>query len=145
MFQVNIVDYYSSEEQRLHREVEENKKNAVNSPLGKMFITFSKINDSMRVFQDHNKYRHVNIFQWNIKPQESKVSKALNSKNWKVWYAPPPSDIHWENLALKRHWLLLRSIVVNIVLLLVLLFLTTPEYIANQLEPILNSIYGMNY
>lgn len=113
-----------------------------------MFVTFSKINDSMRVFQDHNngksvvKYKHVNIFQWNTKPPESTVSASLETKKWKVWYAPPPSDMYWENLAMKRYWLLLRSVIVNFILLIVVLFLTTPEYITNRLEPILNYIYG---
>jgi len=145
---VSVVDYYKKEEERLDEEVKQATEKAKSSPLEMMFVTFSKINDSMRVFQDHNngksvvKYKHVPIFQWHSKPPESKVSDSLGVKKWKVWYAPPPSDMYWENLAMKRYWLLLRSVVVNFILLIVVLFLTTPEYITNRLQPILNYIYG---
>ena len=51
-------------------------------------------------------------------------------------FAPPPRDIYWENLADNRRWLWIKIFVSNLCLFLVALFLTTPQYIVSQLEPI---------
>jgi len=59
-----------------------------------------------------------------------------------VTFAPPPKDIYWENLNDQRRWLVFRKVVANSCLLLVALFLTTPEYIVAQLETILPLIFG---
>ena len=55
-------------------------------------------------------------------------------------YAPPPNDIIWENLSDKRQWVNLKKLVANLFIFLVAFFLTTPQLIVHQLDPILNAL-----
>ena len=55
-------------------------------------------------------------------------------------YAPPPNDIIWENLSDKRQWVNLKKLVANLFIFIVAFFLTTPQLIVHQLDPILNAL-----
>merc|ERR1719154_862742 len=97
------------------------------------FVTFPSLNSSKAVYDDLNK----SSFLCSTKPMQSSLSPTLRPDHWRVQFAPPPRDIYWENLSDKKRWLILRTIISNTCLFLVALFLTTPEYIVSQLEPIL--------
>jgi hypothetical protein len=133
---VSVVEWYSAEEQRLHREVQRQKELSVNTPLGMAFVTFSNLNDSKAVYDDHKR----TAFWCSTAPPMSSLSPTLRPDNWRVQFAPPPRDIYWENLSDKRRWLVTRTVFSNLCLFFVALFLTTPEFIVSQLNPLINSL-----
>ena len=58
----------------------------------------------------------------------------------KVWYASLPNYIIWENLSNKRNWTLVKKIIANLFIFFVASFLTTPQFVVHQLDPILNAL-----
>uniref|UniRef100_A0A8C5EK35 Transmembrane protein 63C n=1 Tax=Gouania willdenowi TaxID=441366 RepID=A0A8C5EK35_GOUWI len=68
------------------------------------------------------------------RPQQSSITTVVHSHKWGVSYAPAPSDIIWENLSVcgSRWWL--RCVLLNILLFLLLFFLTTPAIIVNTMD-----------
>uniref|UniRef100_A0A6Q2YBX6 Transmembrane protein 63C n=1 Tax=Esox lucius TaxID=8010 RepID=A0A6Q2YBX6_ESOLU len=68
------------------------------------------------------------------KPQQSSITTVVQSHRWGVSYAPAPSDIIWSNLSVcgSRWWL--RCFALNILLFLLLFFLTTPAIIVNTMD-----------
>jgi len=133
---VEVIEWYNTEEQRLTREVQRQKELSINSPLGMAFVTFTSLNDSKAVYDDHKRA----AFWCATKPPMSSLSPTLRPDNWRVQFAPPPRDIYWENLSDKRRWLVTRTIFSNLCLFFVALFLTTPEFIVSQLNPLINSL-----
>jgi len=133
---VDVIEWYSTEEQRLHREVQRQKELSINTPLGMAFVTFTNLNDSKHVYDDHKRA----AFWCSTKPPQSSLSPTLRPDNWRVQFAPPPRDIYWENLSDKRRWLITRTVFSNLCLFCVALFLTTPEFIVSQINPLINSL-----
>eukprot|EP00092_Neocalanus_flemingeri_P025310 GFUD01027442.1.p1 GENE.GFUD01027442.1~~GFUD01027442.1.p1 ORF type:complete len:880 (+),score=162.84 GFUD01027442.1:356-2995(+) len=134
---VEVVEFYSSEEQRLTREVQRQRELSVNTPLGMAFVTFTSLNCSKSVYDDHSR----SAFWCSTKPPMSSLSPTLRPDHWRVQFAPPPRDIYWENLSDKRRWLVTRTVFSNICLFVVTLFLTTPEFIVSQLEPLILALF----
>ncbi|CAL7936230.1 unnamed protein product [Xylocopa violacea] len=103
--QIDAQTFYANEEMRLTELVEEEKKVALNRPLGVAFVTLGT-------------------------PGAAKVMKkhlcSLPSIKWVVDYAPTPSDIFWENLSVARPCWYLNAVLINFALGIVLFFLTTP-------------------
>uniref|UniRef100_A0A665WY52 Transmembrane protein 63C n=1 Tax=Echeneis naucrates TaxID=173247 RepID=A0A665WY52_ECHNA len=68
------------------------------------------------------------------RPQQSSITTVVQSHKWGVSYAPAPNDIIWENLSVcgSRWWL--RCVLLNILLFLLLFFLTTPAIIVNTMD-----------
>jgi len=132
-----VTEFYFDEERRLVREVERQRELSIRTPLGMAFISFSSVNDSKAVFDDHQK----STFWCNSSPKMSSYSTTLRPEKWRVQFAPSPKDIYWENLSDKRRWLSLRLFFSNLCLFLVAIFLTTPEYIVSQINPLINSIF----
>ena len=61
-------------------------------------------------------------------------------KDWKVKFAPVARDIHWHNLRDEIWWYDIKVILSDLVMLIICLFLTTPEYIIAHIETIRNAI-----
>ena len=60
-------------------------------------------------------------------------------------YRPPQSNlaiIIWENL-LNRNWTLTKKIIANIFIFIVAFFITTPQFVVHQLDPILNALKNL--
>uniref|UniRef100_A0AAQ5Y1Q7 Transmembrane protein 63C n=1 Tax=Amphiprion ocellaris TaxID=80972 RepID=A0AAQ5Y1Q7_AMPOC len=68
------------------------------------------------------------------KSRQLDITTVVQSHKWGVSYAPAPSDIIWENLSVcgSRWWL--RCVLLNILLFLLLFFLTTPAIIVNTMD-----------
>jgi hypothetical protein len=136
---VGVVEHFTSEEARLTKEVEREAALAHQQPLGIAFVSFYSIEASKRVVDSlaggWSRCRRAG-------PPTSSLSAALRPEDWRVSFAPPPEDIYWENLTDQRRWLFLRRVVAGVVLLLVALFLTTPEYIVAQLDIVLIYMFG---
>jgi len=134
----SVIEYYTEEKERLDAEVEKQSEISINSPLGLAFVTFASINDAREVYEDHT----TSIFSWRHTPPTSSMSVTLQPERWRMWFAPPPRDIYWENLSDQRRWLITKSVLINILLFIVAFFLTTPELLVTQLEGIMFSLFG---
>ncbi|CAL7936228.1 unnamed protein product [Xylocopa violacea] len=123
--QIDAQTFYANEEMRLTELVEEEKKVALNRPLGVAFVTLGT-------------------------PGAAKVMKkhlcSLPSIKWVVDYAPTPSDIFWENLSVARPCWYLNAVLINFALGIVLFFLTTPAVIVSALNklPITGEIMNLS-
>ncbi|XP_060537131.1 calcium permeable stress-gated cation channel 1 [Cylas formicarius] len=112
---VNALEYYTREEQRLNDLVCSERRNALSRPLGIAFVTLSSEEMAQHV---------IRSFQ------------PGSLRHWLIAKAPSPSDINWDNLEISyRHWYS-KAIIINLLLFLILFFLTTPVNVVN----ILNSI-----
>ena len=76
----------------------------------------------------HDQFNSFSLFGY--KPTIPKtnifVENEDNPKYWNLRYAPPPDDIYWTQLEGSRKIFIAKYILVNVVLLLVVLFLSTP-------------------
>ncbi|XP_050732954.1 calcium permeable stress-gated cation channel 1-like isoform X5 [Eriocheir sinensis] len=138
---VDAIEFYSEEENRLAGEVENEKVKALQRPTGVAFLTFDSIENANKVLRDHR--NKCDCFR-NI--PASSVSSDLKPYNWFIRVAPSPEDIYWGNLSVtNRHWWL-KAVIINIILFLILFFLTTPAVIINSLDllPIQGQLYNMS-
>jgi len=58
-------------------------------------------------------------------------------------YSPPPNDIIWENISEKQHWVMAKKVVANLFIFIVAFFLTTPQFVVHQLDPIMNALKNL--
>ncbi|KAJ8308093.1 hypothetical protein KUTeg_012967 [Tegillarca granosa] len=129
--QVDAIDHYTSREKKYKEKCEEEKATAYQDPLGIAFVTF--LSDAMteRVRAD---------FRLTCKgahnPQPSSVYRDLRVDGWRVRYAPSPENIYWENLAESGWKWWTKTILVNISVMILLFFFTTPLIIINNLNEI---------
>uniref|UniRef100_A0A7N6BDS3 Transmembrane protein 63C n=1 Tax=Anabas testudineus TaxID=64144 RepID=A0A7N6BDS3_ANATE len=96
--------------------------------LGIAFVTFRDERMTAVIVKDYS------CAYCRRRPQQSSITTVLQSHKWGVSYAPAPSDIIWENLSVcgSRWWL--RCVLLNILLFLLLFFLTTPAIIVNTMD-----------
>ena len=130
---VTCLDYLQEEELRLRKKIAEEEEAVRGSTLGMAFVTFHNINHARAVRADHD-----NPFKCRAKHS----TLAMNPGKWRVWFAPPPGDIIWENLS-NRRWQFTKKVLANIFIFLIAFFLTTPQYIVHQLQPIVNSLKNL--
>ena len=57
------------------------------------FVTFININHARLFLRDHKS----SVLNWKRRCQQS--SLAMEPRRWRVWFAPPPGDIIWENMS----------------------------------------------
>ncbi|XP_046401066.1 calcium permeable stress-gated cation channel 1 isoform X1 [Ischnura elegans] len=126
---VDAIDYYSEEEQKLRLTVDEERNYALRRPLGIAFVTMSSADEASRIREDHN----IRC-QCAGQPPSSSLSHQLEPHQWKVDFAPPPSDIYWENLSVEPKLWYLKAFAINLFLFVILFFLTTPVIVVNLLD-----------
>ena len=127
---VKCIEYFEKEKVRLQGKIAEERIKCKEETLGMAFVTFENINDARKVLRDHKK----SILNFKAKYETS--SLAMEPGKWRVWFAPPPGDIIWENLS-NRRWTIMKKIIANIFIFMLAFFLTTPQYFVHQLEPFL--------
>ncbi|XP_018332982.1 CSC1-like protein 1 [Agrilus planipennis] len=111
----NALEYYIEEESRLNALVSQKRHQALHQPLGIAFVTLETAEEAEAVLHT---FVPGTRFHWNITN------------------APTPSDIIWENLQVSaRNWYS-KAIIINVILFLVLFFLTTPAYVVNLITTI---------
>jgi len=141
MDKVDVAEYYTVKEDQLRAEVQKETDLAQHKPLGMAFVTFSSINHSKKVRDAHRRAAWWH-FWCKRNPPMSPLSPSLRPELWRVSYAPLPGDIYWENLSDQREWLTAKKIIAGLLLFIIALFLTTPEYIVTQLDAILYTMFG---
>jgi len=133
---VDVLEYYEEEKVILERDVETLTETSLHNPLGIAFVSFDSINHSKKVYDDF-------ISSFMIKsPAASSLNPSLRPSKWKVSFAPIPRDIHWQNLKEGNWWLTVKKLISDLILIVIFLFLTTPEIVVTQLQPLLNLTFG---
>uniref|UniRef100_A0A4W5KGQ8 Transmembrane protein 63C n=1 Tax=Hucho hucho TaxID=62062 RepID=A0A4W5KGQ8_9TELE len=126
--QVDAEQYYSELEEKLTDEFNAEKHRILLKRLGIAFVTFRDERMTAVIVKDYSRVR------CRRRPKQSSITTVVQSHRWGVCYAPAPSDIIWENLSVcgSRWWL--RFVLLNILLFLLLFFLTTPAIIVNTMD-----------
>ena len=133
---VTCLEFFREEQLRLERLIEKEKVEARKENLGMAFITFENINHARHILRDHKN----SILNFKRRCKESKY--AMRPHKWRVWYAPAPCDIIWENMS-NRRWTTVKKIIANVFIFIIAFFLSTPQIVVNQLEPILNALKNL--
>uniref|UniRef100_A0A7N6BPS0 Transmembrane protein 63C n=1 Tax=Anabas testudineus TaxID=64144 RepID=A0A7N6BPS0_ANATE len=125
---VDAEQYYSELEEKRTDEFNAEKNRIAMKRLGIAFVTFRDERMTAVIVKDYS------CAYCRRRPQQSSITTVLQSHKWGVSYAPAPSDIIWENLSVcgSRWWL--RCVLLNILLFLLLFFLTTPAIIVNTMD-----------
>ncbi|KAM4624968.1 calcium permeable stress-gated cation channel 1 [Polymixia lowei] len=126
--QVDAEQYYSELEEKLTDEFNAEKNRISLKRLGIAFVTFRDERMTAVIVKDYSRVR------CRRRPQQSSITTVVQSHNWGVNYAPAPSDIIWENLSVCGSPWWLRCVLLNILLFLLLFFLTTPAIIVNTID-----------
>ncbi|XP_040056289.2 osmosensitive cation channel TMEM63C isoform X2 [Gasterosteus aculeatus] len=126
--QVDAEQYYGELEEKRTDEFNAEKSRISMKRLGIAFVTFRDERMTAVIVKDYGCVR------CRRRPQQSSITTVVHSQKWEVDYAPAPSDIIWENLSVcgSRWWL--RCVLLNILLFLLLFFLTTPAIIVNTMD-----------
>uniref|UniRef100_A0A7N6B4K5 Transmembrane protein 63C n=1 Tax=Anabas testudineus TaxID=64144 RepID=A0A7N6B4K5_ANATE len=127
IFCCDICGFEKLEEKRTD-EFNAEKNRIAMKRLGIAFVTFRDERMTAVIVKDYS------CAYCRRRPQQSSITTVLQSHKWGVSYAPAPSDIIWENLSVcgSRWWL--RCVLLNILLFLLLFFLTTPAIIVNTMD-----------
>lgn len=126
---VDAIAYYSEKETALMGQVMDEKHRALHSNLGIAFVTLQTDSMSARIKNDYATFKTG-------PPTVSSVSKQIHSTVWEVEYAPTPDDLIWENLSASTTVWWIRALVVNIALVILLFFLTTPSVVLTSLDSV---------
>ncbi|XP_072895213.1 calcium permeable stress-gated cation channel 1 isoform X1 [Hemitrygon akajei] len=126
--QVDAEQYYSELEEKLTDEFNAERHRITLKRLGMSFVTFQDERMTAVIMKDyqHSKCRN--------RLQQSSVTTIVKSYRWDVRYAPGLSDIIWENLSVQGSVWWIRCAILNILLFLLLFFLTTPAIIVNTMD-----------
>lgn len=111
----NAYEYYQRGEHALRNEMERLRAAAGNEALGIAFLTVSTVQEAQNIVAHFTPGTY---------------------RQWTLAFAPSPDDLFWENLNVNPgHWML-KWTIVNILLFLMLFFLTTPAMIVNLIDTI---------
>uniref|UniRef100_A0A8C6T0C1 Transmembrane protein 63C n=1 Tax=Neogobius melanostomus TaxID=47308 RepID=A0A8C6T0C1_9GOBI len=126
--QVDAEQYYSELEEKRTDEFNAEKNRICTKRLGIAFVTFRDERMTSVIIKDYKRVRCQR------QAQQSSISAVVQSQKWEVNYAPAPSDIIWSNLSVCGYRWWLRCALLNILLFLLLFFLTTPAIIVNTMD-----------
>ncbi|KAG8448974.1 hypothetical protein GDO86_015878 [Hymenochirus boettgeri] len=126
--QVEAEQYYGELEEKLTDAFTAERNRIALKRLGAVFVTFQDERMTAVIVKDYNR------LPCHRSSQQSSITSLLHSHQWKVQYAPAPSDIIWENLAVSGMLWWSRFVALNILLFVLLFFLTTPAVIVSTMD-----------
>ncbi|RLW06967.1 hypothetical protein DV515_00004108, partial [Chloebia gouldiae] len=129
----DAVDYYTKVRNELEEEYSKEEQAVHNNPLGMAFVTFQEKSMATYILKDFNACKCKSI-KCKGEPQPSPYSRELGVSNWKVTYAPYPENICWKNLSVHGLKWWFRWACINLLLFIVLFFLTTPSIIISTMD-----------
>uniref|UniRef100_A0A8C4QRY2 Transmembrane protein 63C n=1 Tax=Eptatretus burgeri TaxID=7764 RepID=A0A8C4QRY2_EPTBU len=109
-------------------ECEVEKQNILQKPLGMAFVSFQDEHMAERLLRDYKVRCCRRKARW------SNNSSGLKDWRWHVSQAPDPQNIKWENLSMNGCLWWTRFSAINVCLVLLLFFLTTPAIIVNTMD-----------
>ena len=130
---VREIDYYRRLIAELKDKKEREKEKALASPQGMTFVGFR---------QDLDLFSVCKRYQLFCGRPESTESNLLAQNKWRVSRAPAPSDVNWANIRTSKWRIILwylRWGIVNLGILILLIFFTTPSAMFYILNKILGS------
>uniref|UniRef100_A0A8C5NEZ4 CSC1-like protein 1 n=1 Tax=Gouania willdenowi TaxID=441366 RepID=A0A8C5NEZ4_GOUWI len=130
---VDAIEFYSTKEKNLLEKVREQVEDVPNHPLGIAFLVFSLCS----ILKDFNALECGGsscCCCCDGKRQSSSMSKTLKVNKWRVIFAPHPKNVFWANLSVPDISWYVRYVAINIFILLLLTFLTTPTIIINTMD-----------
>ncbi|XP_033988915.1 LOW QUALITY PROTEIN: CSC1-like protein 2 [Trematomus bernacchii] len=127
------VSYYTKTESKLKEEYRKEKEIVNTKPLGMAFVTFQNEAMTAVILKDFNACQ-VQGCRCRQEPGSSQFSEALHVHNWSVSYAPDPQNVRWEHLSLGGISWWIRCFIINVILFLLLFFLTTPAIIISTMD-----------
>lgn len=144
------IEFYTKNEQDLIVQIAEYKEKVLKNPLGIIFVTFETQEMAAKFLKDYHlgffggclraqcndKDRCTSCYICNNLAKPSSVSDELKSDMWAVKYASSPSNIIWENVARYGFIWWVRVFLINIVLFIVMFFLTTPSILLDKVTTI---------
>lgn len=132
---VDAIEYYSNQEKELLEEVRQQVELVPENPLGIAFVTLQNEAMAKYILKDFNALDCGGTSFWcGRERQPSSYSKVLKVNKWRVSVAPHPKNVFWENLSVRGFLWYARYIMLNILLFLLLTFLTTPTIIINTMD-----------
>uniref|UniRef100_A0A671YN97 Transmembrane protein 63B n=1 Tax=Sparus aurata TaxID=8175 RepID=A0A671YN97_SPAAU len=131
--QEEAVSYYTKLEAQLKDEYRKEREKVNRKPLGMAFVTFQNESITATILKDFNACKCQGC-QCRREPKCSQFSAKLHTHNWTVTYAPDPQNVYWEHLSVGGLSWWLRCLIINIVLFLLLFFLTTPAIIISTMD-----------
>ncbi|NXY45386.1 CSCL1 protein, partial [Ceuthmochares aereus] len=129
----DAVDYYTKVRNELMEEYSKEEQAVHSKPLGMAFVTFQEKSMATYILKDFNACKCQSI-KCKGEPQPSSYSRELCISNWEVTYAPYPENICWKNLSVHGLKWWFRWACINLLLFIVLFFLTTPSIIISTMD-----------
>ncbi|NWX86013.1 CSCL1 protein, partial [Nothoprocta pentlandii] len=129
----DAIDYYTKVTNKLTEECTKEELTVYNNPLGMAFVTFQEKSMATYILKDFNACKCQSI-KCKGEPQPSSYSRELGISNWRVTYAPYPENICWNNLSVRGLKWWFRWFCINLLLFIVLFFLTTPSIIISTMD-----------
>ena len=136
---VDAIEYYTKQSSQLSDCVAMAQQQVRLKPLDIAFVTFSRVALIEDILSQYQR-----VF---CQRPTSSVSNQINVKQWKVSLAPHASDIQWENLGLNQVIWWLRWLVLNLIVLVITIFFTTPVAgisVVNTFLTVNNHQYSLN-
>lgn len=129
----DAVDYYTKVRNELEEEYSKEEQAVHSNPLGMAFVTFQEKSMATYILKDFNACKCQSI-KCKGEPQPSSYSRELCVSSWEVRYAPYPENICWKNLSVHGLKWWFRWACINLLLFIVLFFLTTPSIIISTMD-----------
>ncbi|XP_036433047.1 LOW QUALITY PROTEIN: CSC1-like protein 1 [Colossoma macropomum] len=147
---VDAVEYYSSQVTKLDEALKKHEEREPRA-LGMAFVTFQTASMAALILKDFNALECGTVSGeitcgCGREPQPSSNSEQLKLKKWRVSYATHPNNIVWENLSVQGLCWWSRCLLLNILLFILLFFLTTPSIIISTMDKfnVTKPIYYLN-
>ncbi|XP_058692659.1 CSC1-like protein 2 isoform X3 [Poecile atricapillus] len=131
--EVEAIEYYTKLEEKLKDDYKREKEKVNEKPLGMAFVTFHNETITAIILKDFNACKCQGC-ACRGEPRASSCSESLHVSNWTVSYAPDPQNIYWEHLSIRGFVWWIRCFVINVVLFILLFFLTTPAIIITTMD-----------
>ncbi|KAL6101666.1 tmem63b [Pungitius sinensis] len=127
------VGYYTKLETKLKDDYRKEREKVNRKPLGMAFVTFQNESMTATILKDFNACKCQGC-QCRREPKSSQFNAKLHTHNWTVSYAPDPQNVYWEHLSVGGFPWWIRCFIINLVLFLLLFFLTTPAIIISTMD-----------
>lgn len=151
------INFYTKNENELRAKIAENREKVIKKPWGIVFVTFQNKNMAKEFLKHyrmgllapvlkstfHKRNSCTSCYLCQDFPRDSTIQNEIRSDKWFVKYAPSPSNIKWENISKIGVSWWARCVLINLILIILMIFFTTPSILIEKLSP-WSSILNLN-